>query len=114
MRNQATHQELTDPVVTTAAETRVGIAIAVEPLLQTSFTQLKTGNRAASFDVSYWAGSAYLTDVEAELAGDAVSPRGVRSRRRRTLLDVFYIITRPTDCVHEYFATDRGRMADCG
>lgn len=49
MRNQATHQELTTRVRTTAAETRVGIAIAVEPLLANEFTQLKEGQPAASF-----------------------------------------------------------------
>ena len=59
MRNEATHQELTDPVGTPAAETRVGIAIAVEPLLQTSFTHLKKGNQPQVSDVSSWAGSAY-------------------------------------------------------
>ena len=41
MRNQATHQELTTRVRTTAAETRVGIAIAVEPLLANEFYTAK-------------------------------------------------------------------------
>lgn len=70
----------------------------------------KKGNQPQVSDVSSWAASAYFTDVEAELAGDAVSPRGVR----RTSLDVFHIITGPTDRHHKYFVIERRRVANCG
>ncbi len=53
MRNQATYQELTDADPTTAAERRVGIAIAAEPLLKMSFHTAREGNQPQVSDVSY-------------------------------------------------------------